>query len=74
MCVSVDSALAQVSRREEHQLDAGPGIGIIISYLALKDNYTIALQAAVSGESKGKDTFGGVPDDDSAETIVSAGP
>ena len=47
----------------------GPGV-----YLALKDNYTIALQAAVSGESKGKDTFAGVPDDDSAETIVDVGP
>ena len=47
----------------------GPGV-----YLALKDNYTIALQAAVSGESKGKDTFAGVPDGDSAETIVYVGP
>jgi hypothetical protein len=47
----------------------GPGV-----YLALQDDYTIALQAAVSGESKGKDTFAGVPDDDSAETIVYVGP
>ncbi len=47
----------------------GPGI-----YLALKDNYTLALQAVVSGESKGKDTFAGVPDGDSAETIVYVGP
>src|ERR1035441_333209 len=47
----------------------GPGV-----YLALKDNYTIALQAAVAGESKGKDTFAGVPDGDSAETIVYLGP
>jgi len=47
----------------------GPGF-----YLALTDNYTLSLQAAVSGESKGKDTFSGVPDDDSAETIVYVGP
>jgi hypothetical protein len=47
----------------------GPGV-----YVALKDDYTIALQAVVSGESKGKDTFAGVPDDDSAETIVYLGP
>lgn len=47
----------------------GPGV-----YLVLKDDYTIAFQAAVSGESKGKDTFAGVPDDDSAETIVYVGP
>jgi hypothetical protein len=47
----------------------GPGV-----YLALQDDYTIALQGTVSGESKGKDTFGGVPDDDSAETIVYIGP
>ena len=47
----------------------GPGV-----YLVLNDNYTVALQAAVSGESKGKDTFAGVPDNDSAETIVYLGP
>jgi len=47
----------------------GPGV-----YLALRDDYTIALQGTVSGESKGKDTFGGVPDNDSAETIVYVGP
>ena len=47
----------------------GPGV-----YLALRDDYTIALQGTVSGESKGKDTFGGVPDNDSAETIVYIGP
>lgn len=47
----------------------GPG-----AYLALKDNYTVALQANISGESKGKDTFGGVPDNDSAATMVYAGP
>jgi hypothetical protein len=47
----------------------GPGV-----YLVLRDNYSIALQGSVSGESKGKDTFAGMPDDDSAETIVYAGP
>jgi hypothetical protein len=47
----------------------GPG-----AYLVLGHKYTLALQANVSGESKGKDTFAGVPDDDSAETIVYVGP
>jgi hypothetical protein len=47
----------------------GPGI-----YLALEDNYTVALQAAVSGESKGQDTENGVPTDDTAVTIVYLGP
>jgi len=47
----------------------GPG-----AYLVLNDNYTLAVQVAVSGESKGKDTFAGVPDNDSAETIVYLGP
>ncbi|MDB6019195.1 MAG: hypothetical protein JWR19_3684 [Pedosphaera sp.] len=47
----------------------GPGV-----YLALTHSYTLALQAAISGETKGKDTFSGVPDNDSAETIVYAGP
>jgi hypothetical protein len=47
----------------------GPG-----AYLLLNDNYTLAVQAAVSGESKGRDTFAGVPDDDSAETVVYLGP
>jgi hypothetical protein len=47
----------------------GPGV-----YLALKDDYTVALQFTTSGESKGKDTFAGVPDGDSAETIVYVGP
>ena len=28
----------------------------------------------VSGETKGKDTFAGVPDEDSAETLVYLGP
>jgi len=47
----------------------GPGY-----YLALTHTYTLALQALVSGESKGKDTVHGVPDGDSAETIVYLGP
>ncbi len=47
----------------------GPGV-----YLVLNDNYTLALQAVVSGESKGADTFAGVSDEDSAETIVYLGP
>ena len=47
----------------------GPGI-----YLALQDRYTVALQFTTSGESKGKDTFAGMPDGDSAETIVYIGP
>jgi hypothetical protein len=47
----------------------GPGV-----YLALQDRYTLALQFTTSGESKGKDTFAGVPDGDSAETIVYVGP
>ena len=47
----------------------GPG-----AYLALQDNYSVALQAVVSGESKGKDTFGNEKDEDSAETLVYLGP
>ena len=46
----------------------GPGV-----YLALTDEFTLALQALVSGETKGKDTFNGVPDGDSAESIAYAG-
>jgi len=47
----------------------GPGV-----YLALEDNYTVAFQAAVSGESKGQDTINGVPTDDTALTIIYLGP
>jgi hypothetical protein len=47
----------------------GPGV-----YVALTHDYTLTLQAVVSGETKGKDTFGGVPDEDSAETLVAVGP
>jgi hypothetical protein len=47
----------------------GPGV-----YIALTDDYTLALQAVVAGETKGKDTFAGVPDGDSAESLVYVGP
>lgn len=47
----------------------GPGV-----YLAMNHQITLAVQALISGETKGKDNFGGVPDADSAETIVYAGP
>jgi hypothetical protein len=47
----------------------GPGV-----YLALRHNYTLSLELIVSGETKGKDTFAGVPDEDSAETLVYLGP
>lgn len=47
----------------------GPGY-----YVMLTDDYSIALQALVSGESKGKDTNHGVPDEDSAATSVFLGP
>ncbi len=47
----------------------GPG-----AYLVLTRQYTLAFQAVVSGETKGKDTFSGVPDEDSAETLVYVGP
>jgi hypothetical protein len=48
---------------------AGPGI-----YLAMNHRYTLSFQAVVSGETKDKDTFAGVPDGDSAETLVYLGP
>ncbi len=48
---------------------AGPGY-----YVLFNDDYTLSLEAAVSGETKGKDTFAGVPDPDSAETLVYIGP
>lgn len=47
----------------------GPGV-----YVALEDNYTITLQALVSGETKEKDTYYGVEDPDSAATLVYVGP
>lgn len=48
---------------------AGPGV-----YLALADDYSVALSFTASGETKGKDTFAAVPDADSAETLVYVGP
>jgi hypothetical protein len=47
----------------------GPG-----AYLLLNDDYTFALQLAVSGETKGDDTFADVADSDSSVTIVYLGP
>lgn len=47
----------------------GPGV-----YLLLADDYTLAFQGIVSGESKGEDTRGGMPTDDTAMTIVYLGP
>jgi hypothetical protein len=47
----------------------GPGV-----YLVMGHTYTLALQAAVSGESKGEDTINGVATDDTAITSVYLGP
>jgi hypothetical protein len=47
----------------------GPGF-----YLMLGSDYGLSLQAIVSGESKGEDTVGGVPTDDTAITAVYLGP
>jgi hypothetical protein len=47
----------------------GPGF-----FFALKEDYTLSLQAVVSGDTRGDDTFSGVPDGHSAETIVYLGP
>ena len=47
----------------------GPGV-----YLAMGDRYTLALQAVVSGESKGEDTISGVATSDTAITSVFLGP
>ena len=47
----------------------GPGV-----YLLLGNEYTLSLQAVVSGESKGQDTVDGVPTDDTAITAVYLGP
>ena len=47
----------------------GPGI-----YLAMEEDYTLALQAAVSGETKGQDTINGVATGDTAITSVYVGP
>ena len=47
----------------------GPGV-----YLMLGEDYTIALQAAVSGESKSQDTLDGAATEDTAITSVYLGP
>jgi hypothetical protein len=47
----------------------GPGM-----YLLLGHEHTLALQAVVSGESKGEDTVNGVAQDDTAMTTVFLGP
>ena len=47
----------------------GPGI-----YLLLEHEHTLALQAVVSGETKGQDTVNGAPTDDTAVTSVFLGP
>jgi hypothetical protein len=47
----------------------GPGM-----YLALKDDYTLSVQAIVSGEYKREDTVHGVAMDDTASTSVFLGP
>lgn len=49
--------------------NGGPGV-----YLALKDEYTLSLQAVVSGEYKKEDTIHGVATDDTAITSVFLGP
>ena len=49
--------------------NGGPGV-----YLALKDDYTLSLQAAVSGEYKENDTVHGVATEDTANTSVFLGP
>jgi hypothetical protein len=47
----------------------GPG-----AYLFLREDHTLALQAVVSGEYKGKDTFQGAPAEDTGVTAVYLGP
>ena len=47
----------------------GPGV-----YLVMDDKYTLALQAVVSGESKGEDTINGIATDDTAIMSVYLGP
>ena len=47
----------------------GPGV-----YVAMGHQYTLALQAVVSGESKGEDTINGVATSDTAVTSVFLGP
>ena len=47
----------------------GPG-----AFLALKDKYTVSLQAIVSGEYKGRDNFAGEIAEDTSVTAVYLGP
>ena len=47
----------------------GPGY-----YFLLKEDYTLSLQAVVSGDYRGNDTYSGVSDGHSALTIVYVGP
>ena len=47
----------------------GPGV-----YVLLGSEHTLSLQAVMSVESKGQDTIGGVPTDDTAITAVYLGP
>ena len=47
----------------------GPGV-----LLALSDSFTLSLQANVSGETKGRDTFQGVLGEDTGLTAVYLGP
>ncbi len=47
----------------------GPGV-----FGVLEHDYTMALQATISGESKGKDTLNGMAEADTARTGVYAGP
>ena len=47
----------------------GPGV-----FLALNENYTVALQLNVSGETKGRDTFQGAKADDTGITSLFLGP
>jgi len=49
--------------------NGGPGAFVLISH-----DYTLGVQAVLSGESKGKDTLAGVPADDTAITSFYAGP
>ena len=44
------------------------------AYVLLEHDYTLALQALLSGETKGKDTQLGVPLDDTAVTNLFLGP
>lgn len=47
----------------------GPGV-----FAILEHNYTMGLQATISGESKGKDTLNGMSENDTARTGVYVGP